>query len=86
MDTPVLIDDQIHRIYRLHLWTGVRPSPPNECPVYDPKLSDGVTPVMLELWEMQSTPSLLSLPGPLWLEVAAPDSILLMVQIELFDV
>ena len=28
---------------------------------------------MLDLWEMQSTPSLPSLPGPLWPEVVAPD-------------
>ena len=28
---------------------------------------------MLELWEMQSTPLLLSLPGPLWPRVIAPD-------------
>ena len=40
--------------------------PPNECPGYDIKQSDGEVPVMLELWEMQSTPLLPSLPGPLW--------------------
>ena len=28
---------------------------------------------MLELWGMQSTPLLLSLPGPLWPGVVAPD-------------
>ena len=28
--------------------------------------SDGEVPVMLELWGMWSTPSLPSLPGPLW--------------------
>ena len=28
---------------------------------------------MLELWGMQSTPSLLSPPGPLWPGVVAPD-------------
>ena len=28
---------------------------------------------MLELWRMQSTPSLPSLPGPLWPGVVAPD-------------
>ena len=43
---------------------GVRP-PPNECPVYDTKQSDGEVPVMLELCGMQSIPSLPSLPGPL---------------------
>ena len=38
---------------------------------------------MLELWVMQSTPSLLLLPGPLWLRVIAPDRVLSMGQIEL---
>ena len=41
------------RIHRLHLCRGVRP--PNECPRYDTKQSDGKVPVMLELWEMRST-------------------------------
>ena len=44
----------------------------NECPLYDTKQSDGEAPVMLELWEMQSTPLLPSLPGPLWPGVIAP--------------
>ena len=38
---------------------------------------------MLELWGMRSTPSLPSLPGPLWLGVVAPDRVLSMGQIEL---
>ena len=38
---------------------------------------------MLELWGMQSTPSLPSLPGPLWSGVIAPDGVLSMGQIEL---
>ena len=37
----------------------------NKCPAYDIKQSDGEAPVILELWGMQSIPSLLSLPGPL---------------------
>ena len=60
------------RIHRLLLCRGVRP-PPNECPGYDTKQSDGEVPAMLELWGMQSTPSLPSLPGPLWPGVVAPD-------------
>ena len=52
--------------------------PPNECPGYDTKQSDGEVPLMLELWEMRSTPSLASLPGPLWLGVVAPDRVLSM--------
>ena len=41
---------------------------------------------MLSLWEMQSTPSLPSLPGPLWLGVVATDRVESMGQIELFDI
>ena len=49
------------RIHRLHLCRGVR-SPLTS---YDTKQSHGEASVMLELWGMQSTPSLSSLPGPL---------------------
>ena len=38
-------------------------TPPNKCPGYDSKQSDGKAPVMLELWGMWCTHSLLSLPG-----------------------
>ena len=48
-------------------------TPPNECPVYETKQSDGEVPVMLELWGMQSTPSLPLLPGSLWPVMVAPD-------------
>ena len=41
---------------------------------------------MLELRRMQTTPSLPSLPGPLWSGVVVPDRILSMGQIELFDI
>ena len=50
-----------------------------------PKQSDGEIPVMLELWGMQSTLSLSLLSGPLWPEVIAPEKVLSMGQIELFD-
>ena len=62
------------RIHRLHLCGGVRP-PPNECPWYDTKQSDGEVPVLLELWVMRNTPSLPPLPGSLWPGVVAPDRI-----------
>ena len=65
------------RIHRLLLCRGVR-SPPNECPEYDTKQSDGEVLAMLELWGMRSTPSLPSLPGPLWPGVVAPDKALSM--------
>ena len=38
---------------------------------------------MLVLWGMQSTPSLPSLPGPLWPGMVAPDKVLPLGQIEL---
>ena len=41
---------------------------------------------MLDLWGMQSTSSLPLLSGPLWPGVVAPDRILSMGQIELFDI
>ena len=59
------------RIHRLLFCREVRP--PNECPGYDTKQSDGETPVMLELWAMQSTPPLQLLLGPLWPGMVAPD-------------
>ena len=46
---------------------------PNEYLGYDTKQSDGEAPVMLELWGMQSVPSLPSLPGPLWPRLVVPD-------------
>ena len=55
----------------------------NECPGYDTKQSDDEVPVMQGLWGMQSTPSLPSLPGPLWPGVVAPDRALSIGQIEL---
>ena len=47
-------------------------TPTNECPGYDTKQSDAEVPAVLEFWGMQSTPSLPSLPGPLWPGVVAP--------------
>ena len=48
-------------------------NPPNDCSEYDTKQSDGEVPVMLELWGMQSTPTLPLLPGLPWTGVVAPD-------------
>ena len=58
----------------------------NESPGYDIKQSDSEIPVMLELWWIQSTPSLPSLPGPHLPRVVGPDRVLSMVQIELTSV
>ena len=74
------------RIHQLHHCRWVRPPPTPECPGYDNKQSNGDAPAMLELREMQKTPSLPSLPGPLWLGVVAPDRALSMGQIEPFDI
>ena len=53
-------------------------TPPNKCPGYDTKQSDGEVPVMLEFWGMRSTPSLPLLPGPLWPGVVVSDRAQLM--------
>ena len=53
---------------------GVRP--PQKCPGYDTKQSDGEVSIMLKLWGMQSTPLLPSISGPLMLGVAAPNRVL----------
>ena len=50
-------------------------TPPNECPRYDTKQSDGEVPVILVLWGIRNT---LSLPGPIWSRVVAPDRALSM--------
>ena len=47
------------------------------------KQFESEVPVIQELWGMQITSSLPSLPGPLWLEAVAPDRVLSMGQIEL---
>ena len=41
---------------------------------------------MQELWGVWITSSLLFLPGPLWHKMVAPDRVLSMGQIELFDI
>ena len=69
------------RIHRLLLCRGIRPQ--NECPRYDTKQSDGEAPVILELWGMWSTHSLLSLLGSFWPGMVAPDNVPSMGQIEL---
>ena len=59
--------------------------PPKKCSGYDTKQSDGEGPV-LEFGGMWSTPSLPLLPDSLWLGVGAPDRVLFMGHIELFDI
>ena len=60
--------------------------PTNECPAYYMKQSYSETPGILEPRGMQIIPLLPSFPGPLWLGVIAPDRVLSMGQIELFDI
>ena len=59
---------------------------PKECPGNDTKQSYCKAPVMLELWEMQSTFSLGSLPVPLGPGVVVSERVLSLGQIELFHV
>ena len=56
----------------------------NECPGYDIKQFVNEAPVILELWVMRSTPSLLSFPDPLWSGVVALHRVLSMAKIQLF--
>ena len=65
------------RIHRLLIFTGVRPPPTS---VLDMKLNNLIVgfKLILELWGMQSTPSLPLLPDPLWLGTVAPDRVLSM--------
>ena len=58
---------------------------PNECPGYDSKQSDDVT-LVLEHWGLWSTLSLPLFSGPLRPRVVAPDRVLSMGQIDLFDI
>ena len=74
-----------YRIHRLHLCRGVKPSLSNECPGYNINPSDDVSPA-LEFCGIYSTPSLPSLPGSLWPGVVAPDRVLPMDQIGMFDI
>ena len=91
MDHPVLTRKPNHsvgrdcRIQWMNFGWGVRSSThTNECPGYNIKQSDREAPT-LETWRMWSTPSLPMLPGSLWPGVLAPDRVLSMGQIELFN-
>ena len=53
-------------------------TPPQRVSWYDSKQSNGEVTVMLGVWGIQSTPSLPSLPIPLWPGVVAPDRALSM--------
>ena len=57
-------------------------APTNKCPGYDTKQSDNEARLTLELWRMQSTCSLPSLPGQPWPGVVAADRVLCIGQIE----
>ena len=81
--SPVSLGCKINRLY---LCRNVRSPYPNECPGYDTKQSDGEAVVKLEIWGMRSTLSLPSLSGPLWPGLVAPDRVLSIGQIQLFDI
>ena len=57
----------------------------NKYPRHDTKQSDNEAADMLELWGMQSTPALPSLPGPLWTELVSTDRVQYIGQVKLFD-
>ena len=57
------------RIHQLHLCIGVQFS----VLIWRKTASDNKVPVMLEHWRIQSTSSLPSLPGPLWIVAVARD-------------
>ena len=58
-----------------------REDSPSKCSGYNNKQSDGEAPMILELWGIQSSPLLQSLPDLLWPGVVAPDRVLSMSQI-----
>ena len=64
--------DRCCRIHQLRLSRWVRLLPINAYSGYI-KQSDGEALVMLDLWGGRGNPSLLSLPGPLWPGVIAPE-------------
>ena len=72
-----------YRIHWLYLCRGVMASLLSVLDMSLNNLIEGS--VMLDLWGMWSTPLLPSLPDPLWPRVVAPDRVLSMGQIELFD-
>ena len=74
------------RIHRQHHCRVGTPPPHNECIGYDIKQSEGEVPVMLELYGMWTTPSLLSLPGPFWFGGIAHDKVLSIGHIKVFDI
>ena len=61
-------------------------TPPTSLLKMTQKQFDGEAPVMPELWGIQSTPSLPLLSGSLDSGEVAPDMVLSMGQIELFDI
>ena len=67
-------------------WVVEYTNSPAQTSGYDIKKSYGEASVMLELWAMWTTPSLLLLAGPLCPGAVAPDKILSMGQIEMFDI
>ena len=72
------------RIHRLHLCKGVRP-PPNRCPIYYSKQSNGEDTVMLELWGNVEYPFItIALDVHVKPKVVTQDKVLSIDQIELF--
>ena len=73
------------RIHRLYHCRGVRP-PPNECSLDDTKHSDDDVPSLEALQNVEYSLSLPLLPCSLLPGLVAPDRVLSVCQIELFDI
>ena len=71
---------KLQSCYYIHFWTNALGKDANSLipaqAEYDTKQSDDEASVILEFWGMQNTPSLSSLPDPLWPRVVAPDRVL----------
>ena len=73
------------------VWSSIPPTTVSQCntlspTTYDIKQFDGDVPVIVELWGHRINPLLISLQGPLWPGMVAPDRVLSMSQKQLNSV
>ena len=86
MEYPFIVIAQLAGALEYTGYISAKSTSSNEYPGFDTKWSDREAPVILELSEMQSNLSFPLLPGRLWSAVVAPDRVVFMRQIELFDI
>ena len=72
-DNQMIIAQSAGAVEYIDCFSAERHDSLNEFPEYSIKQSDGEASVMPELWGMRNSPSLLSLPGPLWSGAVAPE-------------